>query len=147
MRLGGDVGRRVDGHVMSVRFRHGNDFGDENIRLLTPFTKLEMLNLQGTQIAGTRIGVGSGLNELNQFQDFEYATTSETRAVGDSGIEQLAGLKRLTRLDLMGTDITDASMRVTIRREFYADSGRDFDQVPLESTPSSNASFWPTGQS
>ena len=55
MRLGGDVGRRVDGHVMSVRFRHGNDFGDENIRLLTPFTKLEMLNLQGTQIAGTRI--------------------------------------------------------------------------------------------
>ena len=65
----------------------------------------------------------------------------------DSGIEQLAGLKRLTRLDLMGTDITDASMRVTIRREFYAHSGRDFDQVPLESTPSSNASFWPTGQS
>jgi hypothetical protein len=64
VRLGGNVGRRVDGHVMSVQFRHGNDFGDENTRLLAPFTKLEMLNLQGTQIAGTRIS-GSGLNELN----------------------------------------------------------------------------------
>src|SRR5580658_7833148 len=65
--LGGDVGH-VHGHVTSVIFRKGNDFRDDDIRLLRPFTKLEMLNLKVTLIAGARIN-GSGLNELNRLKD------------------------------------------------------------------------------
>ena len=109
VRLGGDVGRRDDGHVTSVSFKHGNDFGDEDIPVLTPFTQLEMLNLQGTQIAGTRIS-GSGFNELNGLKNLRRLSLRNT-GVGDGGIERLTGLN-LWELDLIATQITDASLRV-----------------------------------
>ena len=109
VRLGGNVSRDNDGYVTMVTFRHGNDFGDEDFRLLKPFTKLEMLSLQGTQIAGTRV-VGSGLNEINGLKQLRRLSLRKTR-VGDVGIEQLAGLD-LWELDLIGTQITDAGLRV-----------------------------------
>jgi internalin A len=111
-RLGGKVKRddKLPGRpVTEVRFRDGSDFGDDNVSLLKPLTKLTRLDLTHTDVCGT-CTPDCGWKELTELKSLRTLILDDTK-IGDSGLKQIGELKNLRWLGLRGTRITDASLK------------------------------------
>jgi len=107
--LGGSVVRSTRGDVETISIRlNGAKVGDEQLKLLKAFKKLNELALIGTQVTD------AGMKEVAQCANL---TRLELRgaAITDAGVKEIAGLEKLKFLSLERTQVTDAGLAMLTR--------------------------------